>query len=452
MSFTIWRGRLGSRVVVRLWLAVVVCAGFLGCVSQVRETPEPARLWDRHVLWQPPRVTWGAPTGMVQQLFYEGEPFEGKTTRVFAYIARPTNSAAGKWPGIVLAHGGGGKAFPAWAEHWAKQGYVAIAMDLSGNGPDGRLADGGPDQSDKVKFRDFDLHDLRQTWSYHAVAAVVRAHSLLRSLPEVDRERIGLTGISWGGYLTCIVAGIDPRFKVAVPVYGCGFLGENSYWKDKALAKMEPPARELWLKYFDPGQYIGKVRYPILFVNGTTDFAYPLDSYKKTYEQVPARWRNVSVAIDRPHGHIWTFPEVDAFVASVLRDAPKTIRFARPEVNGLHIAARINHTTTPKEVSLCYTTDIGTWQTRKWQSAPARLNGREVTAELPVPRPVTAFLAIKDENGCHFSSEHVELEPLPATRADDRILRGLSLTQRLSGVDLIPADIQKPFQRFLSLP
>ena len=152
----------------------------------------------------------------------------------------------------MLVHGGGGKAFSAWAEHWANQGYVALAMDLSGNGPNGRLSDGGPDQSDQSKFRDFTLETATEMWTYHAVSAVLRGHSLLRSLPEVDQDRVGITGISWGGYLTCIVAGIDPRFKVAVPVYGCGFLGENSVWKDKSLAQMNPEARELWLKLFDP--------------------------------------------------------------------------------------------------------------------------------------------------------------------------------------------------------
>src|SRR6185369_6995118 len=155
-----------------------------------------------------------------------------------------------------------------------------------GNGPDGRLPDGGPDQSDKVKFRDFTESEAGEMWSYHAVAAVVRAHSMLLSLPDVDAERTGLTGISWGGYLTCIVAGIDPRFKVAVPVYGCGFLGENSYWKSNSLAAMTPASRELWLKLFDPGAYLAGVHRPILFVNGTTDFAYPLDSYQKSYRLV----------------------------------------------------------------------------------------------------------------------------------------------------------------------
>ena len=56
----------------------------------------------------------------------------------------------------------------------------------------------------------------------------------------MDRRRIGITGISWGGYLTCIVAGLDDRLKVAVPVYGCGFLGDDSVWKAGSLAKMTP--------------------------------------------------------------------------------------------------------------------------------------------------------------------------------------------------------------------
>src|SRR6185503_3697197 len=144
-------------------------------------------------------------------------------------------------------------------EHWARHGYVALAMDLAGHGPHGRMEDGMPDQSDGTKFRNFSEADARDMWTYHAVTAVVRGHSLVRSLPEVDAQRVGLTGISWGGYLTCIVAGIDPRFKVAVPVYGCGFLGENSYWKSNSLAAMTPESRELWLKLFDPSAYLAGV-------------------------------------------------------------------------------------------------------------------------------------------------------------------------------------------------
>lgn len=345
----------------------------------------------------------------MQELYYAGEPLNGKPTRVFAYLGRPTNSVSAPLPAMVLVHGGGGKAFKDWAEHWARRGYVALAMDLAGNGPGGRLPDGGPDQADTVKFRNFAEAEAREMWTYHAVAAVVRGHSLLRSLPDVDRDHIGITGISWGGYLTCIVAGIDPRFKVAVPVYGCGFLGENSYWKDKSLAAMTPEARERWLRLFDPSRYVGGVHYPILFVNGTTDFAYPMDSYRNTYRLVPDQWRHVSMAVNRPHGHIWTFPEVDAFVGSVQRGEPALPRIGAVRVKDGLLTAPVDRATGFKEASLCYTTNSGPWQQRKWQTIPARVEGRELTGELPATRPLVAFLAVKDEVGCHVSSEHVEL-------------------------------------------
>jgi alpha-beta hydrolase superfamily lysophospholipase len=69
---------------------------------------------------------------------------------------------------MVLVHGGGGKAFKDWAEHWARRGYVALAMDLAGHGPRGRLSDGGPNQSDEVKFREFTESVAREMWTYHA--------------------------------------------------------------------------------------------------------------------------------------------------------------------------------------------------------------------------------------------------------------------------------------------
>ena len=365
--------------------------------------------WDVAALQKTPSAEWGLRTGLVQEVFYQGEPFAGKPTRIFAYVGRPAEGA-GPFPAMVLVHGGGGAAFRDWAEHWAKRGYVAIAMDTSGRGASKvRLPDGGPEQDDDTKFLPFAADGAREMWTYHAVAAVVRGHSLLRSLPDVDRDRIGITGISWGGYLTCIVAGIDPRFKVAVPVYGCGFLGANSYWTDKSLAAMTPQARALWLRLFDPGSYVGAVRHPILFVNGTTDFAYPMDSYQKTYRLVPERWRHISMAVNRPHGHIWTFPEVDAFVGSVLLKEPMLPQIGAVRLRDGLLTAPVNRSAGFKEVSLCYTTNSGPWQKRSWQTAEARIADGKLVGEIPSARPLVAFLAVKDGEGRHVSSEHVEL-------------------------------------------
>jgi len=57
---------------------------------------------------------------------------------------------------------------------------------------------------------------IEDQWMYHAVAAVIRGHSLLRSQPEVDAARIGITGISWGGIITNVVAGVDARDRAGL--------------------------------------------------------------------------------------------------------------------------------------------------------------------------------------------------------------------------------------------
>ena len=397
--------RIGNSSPLRVGLAFL--ATTVGCVTGAG--PQHTGPWNLSELSKTPAVEWGATNGLVQELYYGGEPLNGKPTRVFAYLGRPADASGARHPGVVLVHGGGGKAFKQWAEHWAERGYLALAMDLSGNGPSGRLPDGGPDQSDQTKFRNFTESEARDMWSYHAVADVVRGHSLLRSLPEVDRDRVGLTGISWGGYLTCIVAGIDSRFKVAVPVYGCGFLGDNSVWKDKALAEMTPAAREAWLRLFDPSRYLGSVRCPVLFLNGTSDFAYPLDSYQKSYRLVPAKWRHLSVVTNLPHGHIWTFREVDAFVDSVLRGTPPLARFDEPVVARGTVSANLDREVSTKDVRLCYTANSGPWQKRVWTATSARIDGRRISAELPTTRPLAAFLAATDERGLRISSEHIEL-------------------------------------------
>jgi len=344
---------------------------------------------------------------LVQEVYYQGEPYHGKPTRVFAYLGRP-NTGNGPYPAMLLVHGGGGKAFSDWAEHWAARGYVALAMDTAGCGPNGPLADGGPDQSDATKFRNFTDEEVCDMWTYHAVAAVIRGHSLLARWPEVDRPRIGITGLSWGGYLTCIVAGLDHRLKVAVPVYGCGFLGEDSFWKATALAKMRPDARDRWLHDFDPSQYLSRVKCPILFLNGTKDFAYPLDSYRASYRLVPAHLRHVSVIPDLPHHHIWTFAEVDQFVDSVLRNGAPLPRFSATVIQGDLVTATVVSSVPIKQASLLFTTDTGEWQKRRWKAVLAQITGETILAHLPSQRPLTWYLLVTDEHGLRVSTEHEE--------------------------------------------
>jgi dienelactone hydrolase len=379
---------------------------FTGC-SSVHKVQNSGP-WDMGMLRQVPAAEWGARTGLVQEVYYQGEPYHGKATRIFAYLARPAKGE-GPFPAMVLVHGGGGKAFRAWAEHWASRGYMALAMDTAGCGPEGPMADGGPDQNDATKFHDFTEADVRDMWSYHAVAAVIRGHSLLASLPEVDPRRIGITGISWGGYLTCIVAGLDHQLKVAVPVYGCGFLGQNSAWKAGSLARLTPEARELWLREFDPSNYLSAVASPILFLNGSNDFAYPLDSHRASCRLVASRWRNVSIVLNLNHGHIWNFEEVDQFVDSILRGGTPIPRPGPMVIKDVVASACVDSVVPIKEACLYYTTDSGEWQKRHWSKVDAQLDGNTVSATIPPQRPVVCYFALTDERGLRVSTEYEEL-------------------------------------------
>ena len=131
-------------------------------------------------------------------------------------------------------------------------------------------------------------------------------------------ERTAVTGISWGGYLTCIVAGLDQRFKLAMPVYGCGFLHENSAWVAPQFDPMTPERRAKWISLWDPSRYIGAATMPVVFLNGTNDFAYPLDSYAKTCRLVRGT-KHFSIQLQMPHGHIFDFPEFFLFVDQYLQ-------------------------------------------------------------------------------------------------------------------------------------
>ncbi len=405
----------------RTWLATIALL-LLATGLSAAEPPQHATPWDvERLLTTETPLTVEHKDGNLWAVRYPGERYEGHDTSIFAYYAVPSSDAAGPYPAMLLVHGGGGKAFAEWAKLWADRGYVALAMDLAGNGRDGqRLADGGPPQDNEAKFFSLETKPLQDTWPYQAVAAVLRGHALLASRGEVDANRIGITGISWGGYLTCIVAGIDHHLKVAVPVYGCGFLGDNSSWREAGIFdKMSPAARRTWLAEFDPSQYLAGVRSPILFVSGTNDRPYPLDSYRKSYELVTAP-RTLCVTVNMPHGHPqgWAPPEIGAFVDSVIKDGQSLADLGPLEIDGATASTDFKASVPLKTAALHYTSDTGPWPERKWETVPADINAAKhtVSARLPDARPIVAYLSTVDERGLTVSTNHEVLETAGATK------------------------------------
>ncbi len=338
----------------------------------------------------------------LEAVFFDAAPWNGKPTRTFAWIGMPKVEPGRKVPGIVLVHGGGGTAFADWVKLWNRRGYAAIAMDTCGTVPRGTYAhwdrhpEGGPPGND---FRGAD-GPVQDQWPYHAVADVVRAHSLLRERPGVDPERIGLTGISWGGYLTCLVSGLDTRFKFAAPVYGCGFLGEASAWKGELDGLGETGRR--WLSLWDPSHYLPSGAMPKLWVSGTNDFAYPLDSLRKSARIAGGR-STYCIRLRMPHGHgaAGENPEeIHAFANSVVNGGPPLVEVEATERQGDLVRVHYRSSQPLARAELLWTRDQGSWTGRLWESSEMRLD------DLRVPRAAKAyFVNLVDDQGRVISTE-----------------------------------------------
>jgi len=352
----------------------------------------------------------------VKAIFYEGLPWKGKPTRVFAYYGVPKAAQGEKVPAMVLIHGGGGSAFVPWVRLWLGRGYAAISMDTCGSTSGGgyrnhpRHVYGGP-----PGWGGFDQIDLpvEDQWTYHAVADAILAHSLIRSFPEVDANKIGVTGVSWGGYLTSIVAGVDSRFQFAAPVYGCGFLGDNSAWLG-AFQGMGKEKADKWLRLWDPSVYLPEAKMPMLWVTGTNDFAYPMDSLQKSY-RLPKSPRTLCVRLRMPHGHGGPGEnpaEIHAMAESLFRDKPPMARITDRARNGREVRVAFESPTPIVRAELNYTKDAGVWKERKWETAPATLDAAAGKASAVLPEGVTVFyFNLVDGRDLVVSSEHEEVSP-----------------------------------------
>lgn len=395
--------------------------------------------WDLDELYQTPAMHWVKQDAPIQQLLYTGEVYKGHPTEVFAFYASPTTlgdpkvKPGTKFPGVVLIHGGGGTAFADWAYLWAKRGYAAIAMDLSGRRPPDpvfdpktgapvghqseaaprtRLANGGPEQGGTEKFASIS-GPVSEQWPFHAAASVIRAHSLLRSFAEVDAEHTAVTGISWGGYTTCLVASLDARFKAAVPVYGCGFLFEGESVQRPSIDALGDN-RAKWIREYDPSSLLPRCRIPILFVNGTNDVHYTLDSYQKSFDAITdSPNKQLRIEVNMRHGHPpgWAPQEIGLFIDTYCRGGQPLPRPGKIEVTADH-QVRVPYTgVIPlKDATLHYTTDTRLRSKRTWKSLPAKLATDAVTAPAPPADANTWYVSLFDERGALVTTE-VQFNP-----------------------------------------
>lgn len=360
------------------------------------------------------------------KLYFEGEKLGGKPTEVFAYYCTPSILKGGapdkNLPAVVCVHGGGGRAFAKWVELWAARGYAAIAIDWRGNGADPlyekitpelrkkvsayrlesrkHLENGGPEHTpETVSLADKKAEN--QAWAYFAVGAIVRAHSLIRSFPEVDAERTAITGISWGGFLTCLTSGIDGRFKAAVPVYGCGFIFEKTDCFDwNGFTGAGTDSQKRWIELFDPSKSLEIETVPMLFVNSPKDPYYPLSIWTKSVKLAKAQALLVST-LGHSHGQGWGVPEIEKFISSKLNKTAPLPEIGEIERKGNIVSCNVGDA---RKAELFFTDAEGESSSKyKWQSIPMKIDGKTASIELPKDAKIF-YITATDSRGNRISS------------------------------------------------
>jgi dienelactone hydrolase len=233
---------------------------------------------------------------------------------------------------------------------------------------------------------------------YHAVADVVLANSLLRALPEVDADRIGVCGISWGGIITSTVVGIDARFAFGIPIYGCGALDRAPNQYGRALSDLAM-YREVW----EPLLRLPRATMPLLWLTGPRDAHFPVDVQQASYRAAPGP-RMVSIPFDMKHSHPagWNPPDSYAFAKAIVETGRPWARERSHRHHDGTASVTFEVSRTVGSATLISKRDAD------WEKSPAKLEttpGR-VTASVPLPAGTTAYYFNFDASGLTVSSEY----------------------------------------------
>ena len=172
--------------------------------------------------------------------------------RVPAYLALPPGKA--RVPAVIFLHGAGEdrRRFLLPAGWVAGRDAVGMTLTLpstpAGDGPKGLTPSQSLARAKTIFVRD--------------VVAVRRAVDLLRTLPQVDPNRIGLVGWSLGARVGAVLAGVEPRFGAVVLMSGGA--SPISDFVNQAPAGLRPAIRQnltpidplLWIHRARPGEIL----------------------------------------------------------------------------------------------------------------------------------------------------------------------------------------------------
>ena len=268
--------------------------------------------------FQHPPEVWAGPIGewkKITQLNQDTHPSWGEARsihwssdnfRVQGWLLYPVDYDPGKrYPMVVLVHGGpGSSSAPRWPEPFfnssvlSSAGYFVLL-------PNPRGSFGQGEAFTQANVKDFGYGDLRDI--------LAGVDEVVKTLP-VDNDRIGITGWSYGGFMTMWAITQTHRFRAAVS--GAGLANWQSYYGENDLDQWMIPFFGASV-YDDPAVYarssainfIKNVKTPTLVLVGDRDGECPAPQSYEFWHALKTLGVETQFVIYANEGHHIAKPE-----------------------------------------------------------------------------------------------------------------------------------------------
>ena len=145
----------------------------------------------------------------------------GSEVRAWLHLPSRALRGDGRLPGVVQFQGyNGGRGLPHEHVFWASAGFAHLVVDTRGQGSGWTVGDTGDPVGSAAAQPGFLTRGVLSPGDYYyrrVYTDAVRALEVLRGHPEVDGNRVAVTGISQGGGIALAVSALARGVRAVLP-------------------------------------------------------------------------------------------------------------------------------------------------------------------------------------------------------------------------------------------